>query len=118
MQQVTIISENTEISPYSMKNVDYMYKSSLNAVSTTKSMDEPKSVHKNNPLNFAWEKVLLINMKIIFNLRNLNKFSVFTQSLIGCFRQFLHVSRSIWNLANFEIELHSPMLTDLSNHAS
>ena len=80
-------------------------KSYLNAVSKTKSMDEPKVSTKITLLfNIAWEQAChrLMNLKIIFNLRTLNKFNAFTQSLIACLRQklFLQVSRSIWNLAN------------------
>ena len=68
-------------------------------------MDEPKTSIKISLLfNMAWKQAChrWINLKIIFNLRKLNEFNVFTQSLIACLRQelFLRVLRSIWNLAN------------------
>ena len=79
-----------------------IYKSYLNAISKTESMDKPRGVTL--LFNMAWEQAShrLINLQIIFNLRKLNKFNIFLQSLIACLRQklFLHVSHLIWNSAN------------------
>ena len=80
----------------------------IHAVPQTKFMDEPKLPTKITLIfNIAWEQSChrLMNLKIIFNLRNLNKFDVFMQSLVAYLRQelFLHVSSSIWNLASLRL---------------